>query len=803
MLTWSLIVGSLSHRHYPISLDRIPSTFDYGTVHFVSGAAMRRSRRISLQLTLLALPVFTGLGALADDARFTSEPLNLRGGSVTLQPTQVPAPNASSERAPAARPAPRATVRRWSAAPSAETAGAAPRSAPVESERVIVSLERRITPQEREQLAARGIEIGEYLSGTNYTARVRHARIETLVQQSAGINTVIRLVPLDEANAHVKIDPALSTREGAAALPPPDPGAGPTTRNAADAARTTVNVQLWPDADVAAAETAIRALGRITRVSKFTRKLQVEVDAHEVIERIARLKSVMLVSPAYAPKAQNTHVTANIGVPVAAAPPYSLTGTGIKVGVWDAGHVAARHPALNGRLLVDLDREQTLRRDNVHATHVAGTIAGSGEYEAPATSATSKARESETPGFGEEVAPPPPGTAAARPAPSATEDDGLQARYPGVAPMATVLSFDFYNAADELIGMLADDPAALDLVNNSWNANLSASSCNVLASYNALDAVHFDALVAGEVAGQPVRRIPVLFSAGNSRDDGICGMSSGSGYQNFRSVLPPATAKNVITVGAIDADDNSMTSFSSWGPTASGRLKPDVVAPGCRQHVSADRGILSAVPATGIGRMCGTSMATPAVAGTVALLIERMIARGVDRTAVFPSTYKALLIHAASDLGRPGPDFEFGYGRVQIAPMLELIDQQAFQQSSLASEGTVETHVVDIAPGVRQLKATVVWDDPPTSSLSDDSLANDLDLVVTAPNGATHLPFLLNAAPGQERLPARPGVDRLNVVEQVVVRDPAPGSWRVEIRAARLGQLQPGGQTFSLLISSQ
>ena len=60
MLTWSLIVGSLSHRHYPIALDRIPSTFDYGTVLFVSGAAMRRSRRIPLQLTLLALPVLTG-----------------------------------------------------------------------------------------------------------------------------------------------------------------------------------------------------------------------------------------------------------------------------------------------------------------------------------------------------------------------------------------------------------------------------------------------------------------------------------------------------------------------------------------------------------------------------------------------------------------------------------------------------------------------------------------------------------------------------------------------------------------------
>jgi subtilisin family serine protease len=302
-----------------------------------------------------------------------------------------------------------------------------------------------------------------------------------------------------------------------------------------------------------------------------------------------------------------------------------------------------------------------------------------------------------------------------------------------------------------------------------------------------------------------VRRIPIVFAAGNVRNDGVdgvCNLSTAEGFPNFRTVVAPGTAKNVITVGAIDADTNEMTEFSGWGPTLAGLLKPDIVAPGCRRVSDGVYGIISTVPRTGVGRSCGTSMATPAVTGMVALMVEKMVKLGRAKTAVHPSTYKALLIHAAEDIGRPGPDYEFGWGRVRLGATLKLMDDQAFQQGRVDREGQVATLGVTAQAGAREIKATLVWDDRPTDVESTETLSNDLDLVLVGPDGRRHQPLVLTPEKGRERDPARPGVDRLNVVEQVVVKSPAPGPWRVEVTATRIGS-PTGGQTYSLVTTTE
>jgi len=133
------------------------------------------------------------------------------------------------------------------------------------------------------------------------------------------------------------------------------------------------------------------------------------------------------------------------------------------------------------------------------------------------------------------------------------------------------------------------------------------------------------------------------------------------GYDTITTV---SSAKNVLAVGAVsdavyggqrNVSSASMTSFSAWGPTDDGRVKPDIVASGIALYSC------TAVSDVSYASYSGTSMATAVVSGAAALLVEY-------HNSLFPGQYmrscmlKGLILHSADDLGPAGPDYQYGWG---------------------------------------------------------------------------------------------------------------------------------------------
>lgn len=233
-------------------------------------------------------------------------------------------------------------------------------------------------------------------------------------------------------------------------------------------------------------------------------------------------------------------------------------------------------------------------------------------------------------------------------------------------------------------------------------------------------------------------------------------------------------AKNNLVVGAVDTT-GVLLPFSSVGPAADGRVKPELVA-------------YSTV---------GTSNATALTSGVVALMQERFQEK---YTVPAPSDLiKSLLINGATDVGNKGVDFKTGYGNVNAYASLKMLEEGKFYMGSV-ERGKSETVTLEIPRNAMKLKVTLVWNDPAGQANDVRPLVNDLDLKLTDPNVESWLPWVLDHGASEASLEtlAKRGEDHLNNVEQVSIEIPVEGTYQISVEGKGLTtDMQSFGLAFS------
>ena len=462
-----------------------------------------------------------------------------------------------------------------------------------------------------------------------------------------------------------------------------------------------------------------------------------------------------------------------------------LTGEGVNIGLWDGGIPFVSHQEFNGRVKKGEDFW-----DAEHPTHVSGTMIAKGvnsKAKGMATNATIKAYVMDE-DFVE------------------MEDEARKGMILSNHSYGSNGGWEHFNYEDEQGEIVhswlwAGDPDISDREDYKFGYYDNNSSV--------WDAIAYE-----------YPNYLMVKAAGNSRGFGDQA-ETGNFFYNVKGKLTKAKegqepftvngpydcipthsiAKNILTVGATEKVDfysgpNSVKSayFSSWGPADDGRIKPDIVAEGVDVFSCINQGYEA------YGLQSGTSMSSPAVTGSIALLQDHY--KDIYGTYMLSSMCKAVVIHSAKECGDyPGPDYMFGWGLLDTEAAVKSINKE--NGDLIQIDITEETEFVISSRGDMPLRITAAWTDPSHKGLKekmDDRtpvLINDIDIRVTDEDGKEYFPWILdyNTPSGA----ATQGDNKVDNVEQILIDSPKAGNYKVSISFKK--SLKNDSQKVSMVVS--
>lgn len=501
----------------------------------------------------------------------------------------------------------------------------------------------------------------------------------------------------------------------------------------------------------------------VERVNRISNYLSQNPEAKKVIKfGTSGLKELMDVSPngdlvyvqtynqgaATTARATSLYNGGSLGL--------NIQGQNMLAGIWDGGVVRTTHQeflqgmfskvnALDGGAVSD------------HGTHVAGTIAATGVN-------------------------------------------------PVVRGLAFNASLNSYNWTNDLAEMLNEASAGMLVSNHSYGPNLTTDN-----QIWALGAYSQDAMLVDELCFNNPFYLPV-FAAGNSRNDNTPPYSTQRMTKvGYDMIAGDAIGKNVLTVAAVQNVSNYtapssviMSTFSSYGPTDDGRIKPDISMKGV--NVISTRSSSD----TAIGSDSGTSMAAPGVTGVVLLLQQYY--NQLYSNYMKAATVKGLILHSADEAGQNnGPDYEFGWGLINAENAAKIIRDKnlntgrtIIEENTLTNGGTY-TKMIS-SSGSQPLRISISWTDRHSQNFNSSEidpanvkyLINDLDVKVTSSSGVVYYPWKLQGMNSPSSAATNNSTNNVDNFERIDISAPA-GNYTISV--THKGSLQGGSQNFSLIAS--